>query len=309
MLSAGEILQAGLWIIAIGTGSLLLAIYLLQDKLLYFPGMPPDAKTVFIPPSQFGLRHALHEIFITTPDNFKLQAYFVKHQHSKEVPTILYFHGNAGNLSYRLPNIKHLHGSDVGCNIFILSYRGYGKSEGTPTEQGLQIDAQTALDYLLGNPDIDTNKIVAFGRSLGGAVATKLTADNEDKIAALMIENTFTSIPDMIDVVMPWLRYFKSLCTNKWNTKEYISKVTVPVLLLSGLKDELVPSHMMKELYNLAEDAASRQLSEFADGHHMDTFTQPGYYDVVRNWLQKVFEGEKASTKKEEKEPTEDAED
>jgi len=73
MLSAGEIIQTALWIFAIGTGSLLLAIYLLQDKLLYFPGMPPDAKTVFIPASQFGLRHALQEVFLTTPDNVKLQ--------------------------------------------------------------------------------------------------------------------------------------------------------------------------------------------------------------------------------------------
>ena len=90
-----------------------------------------------------------------------------------QVPTVLYLHGNAGNIGHRLVNVQGLYNS-IGCNVALLEYRGYGRSEGTPSEEGICMDAQAALDFLLTRSDINTEKILVFGRSLGGAVAIDL---------------------------------------------------------------------------------------------------------------------------------------
>lgn len=119
-------------------------------------------------------------------------------------------------------------------------------------------------------------------------MAVRLAWENQTRVAGLIVENTFTSIPDMIDVVLPWLKYFKALSTNKWDSKRIIKDLKVPILFISGAKDELVPPRMMKQLYDLAEGCKSKRLASFEDGKHMDTFTQPGYYEVFRKWLDKV---------------------
>jgi len=107
----------------------------------------------------------------------------------------------------------------IKCNVYVISYRGYGRSEGYPNERGLCIDAQAAFSYLISRPDVDPEKIFIFGRSLGGAVAVHLAKElGFPTIKGLIIENTFTSIPDMVEVVMPYLQYFKSLVTNRWES-------------------------------------------------------------------------------------------
>lgn len=285
-------LPMGFTIGAIGLGGLAVLLYVFQDKLLYFPSMPPNSRTAFVSPHHFGLQNVLEEVFFTTKDGLRLQGYFVPNTRGKatnSVPTLLYFHGNAGNLSFRLPNIKHLVAT-VGANVLIVSYRGYGKSEGTPSEEGLRLDAEAALDYLyFERDDIDKTKIVAFGRSLGGAVAIRLAADHQDRVAAVIVENTFTSIPDMIDVVLRWLSPFKFLSRNKWSSKDVVGQLTIPILLLSGEKDELVPARMMQQLYERSTGSLKRHIIYFAEGTHMDTFMQPGYYKKVKRWLKTVF--------------------
>ena len=108
-------------------------------------------------------------------DGTQLHLFLVKQpaEKSRKVPTLLYLHGNAGNIGHRLLNVQGLY-SSIGCNVALLEYRGYGRSEGTPSEEGLCMDAQAALDFLLTRNDINTEKIVVFGRSLGGAVAIDL---------------------------------------------------------------------------------------------------------------------------------------
>jgi fermentation-respiration switch protein FrsA (DUF1100 family) len=150
-----------------------------------------------------------------------------------------YFCGNAGNISHRAPHILKF--VRLGVNVFIVSYRGYGRSADlAPNERGLQLDAEAALKFVRQHPDIDPAKIVLFGESLGGAVSTYLAARHPDQIRALILENTFTSIPDMIPAVLPLLRPVSFLSTNKWNSVEAIANVTCPILFLTGLKDELV---------------------------------------------------------------------
>ncbi|KAL6066747.1 bem46 protein, variant [Balamuthia mandrillaris] len=285
-MTLGGIVETIIWIIAAGTGSLMLALYFFQNKLVYIPGFPLDARTVFISPEAVGLEDFFEEVMIPTQDGVKIQAYLFRHRNANEVPTILFCHGNAGNLSYRLYNISRLFSTAyLGCNVMIISYRGYGKSEGSPSEKGLQRDAQAALDYLCSLPDIDPHKIVLFGRSLGGAVALHLAAANEDKLAAVMVENTFTSIPDMIDVVMPWLSYFKMLCTNKWNSLQTVKDISLPILFISGERDELVPPAMMTRLYDAAESSAKKKFLSFPQGQHMDTESQSEYYESIRAWF------------------------
>jgi fermentation-respiration switch protein FrsA (DUF1100 family) len=137
---------------------------------------------------------------IPTPDGESLSAFFLRanKQHARNV-TILMFHGNAGNIGYRVPIGKILE-DDLGCNVLMLQYRGYGMSTGTPNEKGLMIDAQTGLDYIKQRAELRNTRIVLYGQSIGGAVAISLAARNlkEGDIAGLILENTFTSMRKLI---------------------------------------------------------------------------------------------------------------
>ena len=124
--------------------------------------------------------------------------------------TILMFHGNAGNIGHRVPIAKVLE-ENLHCNVLMAEYRGYGLSTGTPDEKGINVDAQTALDYIRNQKETQGGEIIIYGQSLGGAVAIQLVAQNQDgsDIKALVLENTFTSMKDMI----PWYaRYSSARC-------------------------------------------------------------------------------------------------
>eukprot|EP00005_Dracoamoeba_jomungandri_P002186 CAMPEP_0174255278 /NCGR_PEP_ID=MMETSP0439-20130205/4628_1 /TAXON_ID=0 /ORGANISM="Stereomyxa ramosa, Strain Chinc5" /LENGTH=306 /DNA_ID=CAMNT_0015337395 /DNA_START=49 /DNA_END=969 /DNA_ORIENTATION=- len=277
-------------VVSVIVGSIGVGIYFLQNKLVYFPQVPLDARTFFLPAADFQLEDVLEEVFIKTSDGLTLQTYLFKHSKSTIVPTIIYFHGNAGNLSYRLPNVKNLFSSShIQANVLLVSYRGYGKSDGSPCEKGLNIDADAVLKYVIENPDLNEESIFVFGRSLGGAVAASLAARNQDKIRGVIMENTFTSIDDMIDVVMPFFSYFKMLSRNKWNTKKLLENITTPILLISGMKDELVPTAMMQTLFDTAEHSTIKKLAFFKNGRHMDTYLQPNYYSCLGKFINTVL--------------------
>ena len=138
---------------------------------------------------------------IPTPDGESLSAFLLRPSNPqyKLNITVLMFHGNAGNIGYRLPIGKIL-ADDIGCHVLMLQYRGYGLSTGTPNEKGLGIDAQTGLDYIRKRAELARNKIVIYGQSLGGAVGVGLAARNlaEGDISGIILENTFTSIRKLI---------------------------------------------------------------------------------------------------------------
>jgi len=126
----------------------------------------------------------------------------------------------------------------------MLEYRGYGLSTGNPHEAGLAIDAQTGLDYIRSRDDLKGNKIVVYGQSLGGAVSLDLVAKNKGTadIKGLMLENTFLSIAKMIPKVMPAAKWLTPLCHEYWRSENIISQIVdIPILFLSGSKDEIVP--------------------------------------------------------------------
>ena len=169
------------------------------------------------------------------------------------------FHGNAGNIGHRVPIAKVIE-ENSGCNVFMLEYRGYGLSTGTPNETDIMIDAQTALDYVRQHKDTKGNRIVVYGQSLGGAVAVQLVAKNQDAgdVKGLILENTFTTMQKLIPrflAMSPWAslvliigsafppaKYLASFCHQYWLTEDILPRITnVPILFLTGLKDEIIP--------------------------------------------------------------------
>lgn len=140
----------------------------------------------------------------------------------------------------------------IGCNVFMLEYRGYGSSTGQPDESGLNIDAQTGLNYLRQRAETRDHKLMVYGQSLGGAVAIKLVSKNQEKgdIAGLILENTFLSIRKLIPSVVPPAKYLTLLCHQVWPSESVLPNITkIPTLFISGLQDEIVP--YVSSLYTL----------------------------------------------------------
>jgi abhydrolase domain-containing protein 13 len=265
---------------ALGSGLL----YFKQNEIIYPRNLPSGARTEVPEPNDFQIENA-ESLQLPTHDNESLHAYLLRAPStalSKNV-TILMFHGNAGNVGHRLPIGKVL-AESLSCNVFMLEYRGYGLSTGTPDETGLTIDAQTALDYVRKRPELHDTKLLVYGQSLGGAVAIKLVAENQDvgDIAGVILENTFTSIRKLIPTAFPPAKFIARLCHQLWPSEEILPKITadIPMLFLSGLKDEIVPAPMMKTLYDICK--VERKLWEtFPNGHHNDTVAEPGYFDAI----------------------------
>ncbi|XP_076938854.1 alpha/beta hydrolase domain-containing protein WAV2-like isoform X2 [Bidens hawaiensis] len=269
-----------------------------QEKLVYVPVLPGLTKSYPITPAR--LRLIFEDVWLTSSDGVRLHSWLIKFSPQCTGPTILFFQENAGNIAHRLEMVRIML-QNLHCNVFMLSYRGYGASDGYPSQQGIIKDAQAALDHLTQRTDIDTSQIVVFGRSLGGAVGTVVAKNNPDKVAALILENTFTSILDMAGVLLPFLKYFIGGSTSKglkvlnfvvrspWNTIDAIAEVKQPILFLSGLRDEMVPPFHMEMLY--AKAAAHNKKCIFVDfptGMHMDTWLAGGdhYWKTVRTFIQ-----------------------
>jgi abhydrolase domain-containing protein 13 len=276
---------------ALGSGLL----YFKQNEIIYPRNIPLGARTEVPEPKDFQVESS-ESLQIPTPDNESLHAYLLKVPNTalqKDV-TVLMFHGNAGNVGHRLPIGKVLSES-LGCNVFMLEYRGYGLSTGTPDERGLTIDGQTALDYIRDRADLRDTKLLIYGQSLGGAVAIRLVAENQDNgdIAGLILENTFTSIRKLIPSAFPPAKYISRLCHQIWPSDETLPKITadIPILFLSGLKDEIVPASMMKALYDCCR-VETKVWKAFPNGRHNETVAEPGYFDAFWAFLvQEILPG------------------
>ncbi|GAB7358253.1 hypothetical protein MBLNU230_g0404t1 [Neophaeotheca triangularis] len=289
--------MAALWAYArlpfyVGSGLVGLAgsaLYYYQNELIYPRNIPPGARTEVPRPPQFGFDDH-EELSLPTSDGETLSAFLVRPPNkAKARPlTILTFHGNAGNIGHRLP-IARMLTNELHCKVLMLEYRGYGLSTGDPSEKGLSIDAQTGLDYIRSREDLKNDGIVVYGQSLGGAVAIDLLSKNQDAkdIRGLVLENTFLSIPKMIPSVMPVAKYLTPLCHEYWRSEEMLPKITgVPVLFLSGLKDEIVPPSHMKELFRMCK-ARTVIWKELPNGDHNATVAEPGYFNYIDDFIQR----------------------
>nr|CAD7441153.1 unnamed protein product [Timema bartmani] len=262
--------------------------YHIEDNLLFHPDMPAHSR-IFVPvPSMFGMPY--ESVNVRSSDGTLIHLFFIRQPGplAIRVPTVLFLHGNAGNMGHRLQNVLGLY-QNLQCNVLMLEYRGYGLSQGNPTEAGLCMDAKIALGYLASRSDINHKEIIVFGRSLGGAVAIDLASQLEyaQKIWCLILENTFTSIPEMAKVLIGWrLLHYLPLFVykNKFLSLNKIGHVTVPTLFVSGLADNLVPPRMMSELHQKC-GSNNKQLLQFEVGTHNETWTSPGYYHSLATFL------------------------
>lgn len=230
-----------LWItgiIAAGYLLILLLMYLFQAQMVYHP-----AKQMGTDPSAAGL--PFEEVTFETTDGLQLHGWFVSAGDSAS--TILYCHGNAGNISGRLETIRLLH--DLGLNVFIFDYRGYGRSEGTPSETGTYRDASAAWRYLTQTRGIEKARIITMGRSLGGSIAAWLAAHKDP--AAAVIESTFTSAAQLGADLYPWLPV-RWLLRFDYHTEAYLQNIEVPVFMAHSRDDEVVPFRHGKALFEAA---------------------------------------------------------
>ncbi|CDF39559.1 unnamed protein product [Chondrus crispus] len=268
-------------------GSVLAALYVFQEKLLYHPTLP--TRRYEKKPDDYAMRYT--DAHIVAADGVRIHAWLITQPRSTAAATFLYFHGNAGNLSHRLPDVRAFFAS--GFNVLMVSYRGYGESEGSPTEAGIKLDAAAALAYALDRSDVlDVSRLYLFGRSIGAAcaLAAAESADAQNSLRGIVVENTFTSIDDMIDQVMPAISFAKFLNRNKWNSFAAVGKIALPILFISGLKDELCPPDHMRSLHRNAEMAKFKVFLTIAEGTHNDTWWIGGsqYREAVEDFVRRA---------------------
>ncbi|KAI0644041.1 alpha/beta-hydrolase [Trametes meyenii] len=299
-----------------------------QRYLLYPSGFPSGSRTEVPVPTDFSIPY--QDLPLVTPDKVTLRCYLLtqrkelpfddaKSIESSETetdeefasrrPTIIMFHGNGGNVGHRIPLAKVFYVA-MRCNVLMLSYRGYGHSNGHPSEKGIRIDAQCALDYVLAHPYLSKTPVVLYGQSLGGAVAIDLASRNPHIIRGLVVENTFTSIPRLVPTAVPILGPFTFLCHQKWDSASKIPLIPAetPILLLSGERDQVIPEEHMADLWYLVKRRKPRarptgqdqdeglprsgarlsRVYQFHNGTHNDTCVQRGYWEAVSEFIEDV---------------------
>jgi hypothetical protein len=214
--------------------------YLFYDRLLYHP-----TGDMAMTPQEAGLRY--EEINFRAADGVWLNGWYIPSR-EKDSMAVLFFHGNAGNISYRLESARVF--NRIGADVFLFDYRGYGKSRGKPSEEGLYWDGRAALDVLL-RKGYDLSRIVFFGRSLGGAVAAKLAT--EQTPAALILESTFTSLADIGGRYFPFLPA-QYIVGDAFDTRSCLEKVNCPVLVVHSQDDEIIPYRYGEALFEAARE-------------------------------------------------------
>ncbi|KAG6008328.1 hypothetical protein E4U21_004654 [Claviceps maximensis] len=265
-------------------------LYFKQKALIYPSHLPQNSRTEVPRPSQFGIRD-FEELVIPTEDGEKLSAFYIRGPRGGRNCniTIMMFHGNAGNIGHRLPIARMLI-NYIGCNVFMLEYRGYGTSTGEPDESGLNLDAQTGLTYLRERVETRDHRLFIYGQSLGGAVSIRLAAKNQDAgdIAGLILENTFLSMRKLIPSVIPPAKYLTLLCHEIWPSDSTLPHITkVPVLFISGLQDEIVPPDHMRQLYELCK-APSKRWKPLPGGDHNSSVLEEGYFEAIVDFVTDV---------------------
>lgn len=286
-------LYGGFLLLALILCSVAGILYKFQDVLLYFPDQPSSSRLYVPVPT--GIPH--ESVFVRAKDGVRLSLILLRYtgdpatgDPTAPAPTILYFHGNAGNIGHRVPNAL-LMLVNLKAHVVLLDYRGYGKSEGEPSEEGLRLDAEAALDFVMTRPEVDKTKVVLFGRSLGGAVAIRLAAANPHRVAALIVENTFLSIPHMAATLFSFLpvRHLPLWCyRNQFLSYRQVAQCRMPSLFVSGLSDQLIPPVMMKQLYELSP-ARTKRLGIFPEGTHNDTWQCQGYFAALEQFMKELL--------------------
>jgi len=202
-------------------------IYFFQAKFIYVP-----EREITVNPGNAGLKY--DDVELTAEDGTLLHAWYVYAENPKG--TILFCHGNAGNISERVDTIKIFH--ELEMDVMIFDYHGYGKSDGTPSEKGTYQDARAAWDYLVQKKDIPPDKIIIVGRSLGGGIASKLASEKES--AGTVIESSFISIPEIAHDLYPFLPLISVFSKIRYPVNDNVKKINTPIMFVHSVDDEII---------------------------------------------------------------------
>ncbi len=253
--------------------------FLNQSKYVYFP-----TEYIGFSPKDIGLRY--EDIYFFASDGTRINGWYIP---SGKEYTLLIFHGNGGNISDRIGLIKIF--NKIGLSIFIIDYRGYGKSSGEPSEEGTYLDASGAWDYLVKKKKVNPKKIIVYGRSLGGPIAAKVA--KESKPAALVLDSTFTSIKDIGAELYPYLpvnKFFKY----DYNTINYLKHVNCPVMVIHSREDDYIPFEHGQKVYDSIQ--GRKELVVIKGSHNDNIFVSEDIYmEKIDSFLHFI---DKASGKK-----------
>ena len=260
-------------------GALCLYLFMMQAKLIFYPNIP--SRKLTSSPADIGLEY--ESVSLKTSDQVTLHGWFVPA--SAEKGGLLFFHGNAGNISHRLDSLRIFH--DLGLSTLIIDYRGYGQSQGTISEHGTYLDAEAAWNYLTEIKNIPSQKIAVFGRSLGAAIAAYSAAKHMP--GALILESAFTSVPDMAAKLYPVFPV-RLLSRFQYNTRKSLLSVKCPVLIIHSPGDEIIPFENGLQLYQSAREP--KRILEIQGGHN-DGFLLSGetYIDGIEEFITSSLTG------------------
>jgi fermentation-respiration switch protein FrsA (DUF1100 family) len=231
---------------------LTLLMWAFQSRLVYFP-----SREIYATPDAEGMDY--EAVVFEASDGVKLSGWFVPAEKPRGV--VLFCHGNAGNISHRLDTMRFHRGLCL--SSFHFDYRGYGQSEGRPSEKGTYLDVEAAWRYLTDERKIPADQVVLHGRSLGAAVAAWLATERTPK--ALIIESSFTSMPDLGAGLYPFLPV-RLISRFRYDTKAYLGQVSCPVLVVHSPQDEIIPFGHGRRLFEAAKEPKS--FLEIAGSHN-----------------------------------------
>jgi uncharacterized protein len=221
----------------------------------------------------------VEEIFITTADNIKIQSYFIPNEASNKI--IIYFHGNAGNIGHRLQDLMQLH--SFGINVLGVGYRGYGKSQGKPSEAGIYIDGKSALKHATQNLGFKLENIYLFGRSIGSAVA--INTSQNIHINGLILATPLTSGKEWVKTTN--LRFVSYLAGKSFDNISKIENVICPLLIIHGSRDHIIPYTMGKSIFTKANTKKQFIKIDGAGHNNLSTKYAKSYwlpiYDFIRH--------------------------
>jgi len=237
------------------------------ESQIFFP-----EKGHYAQPAAFGLDS--QDVALTTSDGLDLHGWHIPSPGAKNL--LLFCHGNAGNISHRLDNLARLH--QAGVAVFIFDYRGYGLSQGSPSEKGMYLDAEAAWDWAAKQAGQQGGEVVIFGRSLGGVAAVYLASRHRP--AGLVLESTFTDLGAMAKTFFPLPGMGKWL-GGRFNSLGRAARVKCPVLMLHGDADDIVPYKLGQELY--AALPAPKAFVTLPQAGHNDTYLVggPAYFQLL----------------------------
>jgi hypothetical protein len=245
-------------LIAIATGCYVLLgvlLYFMQERMVFLASLP--GRELEATPRHAGFDYV--DVNLETSDGLSLHGWYVFAHNPRG--TVLFLHGNAGNISHRLDSIAIFH--ELGLDTLIIDYRGYGQSEGKPSEEGTYRDAEAAWQYLVTQLGKDPERIIMFGRSIGGGVAAWLATRH--KAAALIVESSFTSAVEMAAHLYPFMPV-RLISRLQYPVADYVARAECPVLIVHSRDDEIIPFAMGKALYEAAP--APKAFIELAGDHN-----------------------------------------